>query len=200
MDAALMMADGSRKGRADPAFETHEAPIAQWAMAAWEHRLPHPALLSMVAEAKVKLTTAKRMWAMVVSGPAAAMVATAARLGWVVQDAFNLVTDLGEPLKLLEDSPKTVRLAVREAVKRWRWRNVEHSLPELAKAEGGRGAMMNPIWRLLASKRSDDAWNPLLRGSLKSVIAGKQWPQQRCFKAGWGVHPKCTILPAQVLR
>jgi hypothetical protein len=32
-----------------------------------------------------------------------------------------------------------------------------------------------------------------MRGALRSAIANRQWPQQRCFKAGFAVHPKCIF-------
>ena len=36
LDLALMVADGSAKGRDDPGFDAHIMPIGQWAMALWE--------------------------------------------------------------------------------------------------------------------------------------------------------------------
>ena len=35
LDMALVLADGSAKGRADPAFAAHDAPIGYWALAVW---------------------------------------------------------------------------------------------------------------------------------------------------------------------
>ena len=40
LDLALMMADASANGRADPAFDAHKLPIATWALAIWEAWLP----------------------------------------------------------------------------------------------------------------------------------------------------------------
>ena len=40
LDVALMLLDGAPKGRADPAFEAHGAPIGQWAMAVWYEHAP----------------------------------------------------------------------------------------------------------------------------------------------------------------
>ena len=36
LDLALILADGSRSGRADPAYEAHKGPIGKWANAVWE--------------------------------------------------------------------------------------------------------------------------------------------------------------------
>ena len=38
LDLALMVADGSAKGRADPAFDAHIMPVGQWAMAIYGSR------------------------------------------------------------------------------------------------------------------------------------------------------------------
>ena len=37
---------------------------------------------------------------------------------------------------------------------------------------------------------------PCLYGGLKSVVAGRQFPQQRCHKAGWTKHGKCMFCVA----
>ena len=49
---------------------------------------------------------------------------------------------------------------------------------------------MEPITKLLKSKANDEEWNPALRGSLRSAIAGRQYPQARVFAAGWAEHNK----------
>ena len=97
LDLALLLADGSRTGRADPAYDAHDLPIGQWACAVWEGWLPQISLLKMVAKAKAKLIKARRVWA-IVYGPAAALVASCGRIGWTVIDGFNLVTDQGRTL------------------------------------------------------------------------------------------------------
>ena len=55
------------------------------------------------------------------------------------------------------------------------------------------GCSFDPILKLLGSSRSDDGWNNKLRASLGSVIANRQYPQTRCFQAGWVSHPKCIF-------
>jgi hypothetical protein len=59
LDLTLAIADGFRRGRADPAYEAHMAPIGQWAMAVWERWLTPSALHKLVAVSRLKLTTAK---------------------------------------------------------------------------------------------------------------------------------------------
>ena len=191
LDIALMLADGGPKGNADPAFDAHSLPIGEWARAVWEERLPRPAMMALAAQAKLQLIRAKRIWA-TVTGPGAAMVASCARLKWTVVNAMRLKTDTGIILDLTLDPPAVVEQQVRLAVVRWRWRNVEAVIPELAANGSGRGAMMQPIWTLLKSRREDMEWNASLRSGLASLLAGRQFPQTRCFAAGWVTHNKCT--------
>ena len=101
-DMALVMADGGLSGKADPAFDAHEQPIGQWSMACWELWLPACSLLHLAAKAKAALLRPGHIWARV-RGPGAAMVASCARLGWSVTDAFSLVTDQGKLLHLRID-------------------------------------------------------------------------------------------------
>ena len=191
LDMALTIADGGPKGKADPAFDAHTLPIGEWARAVWEERLPRPALMALAAQAKLQLARSKRIWA-TVYGPGAAMVASCARIRWTVLDAFRLVTDTGGELDLRIDPPAMVEAQVKKAVEQWRWRNIEKSIPELATNGSGRGAMMQPIWSLLRSRKEDLEWNSTLRSGLGSALAGRQFPQTRCFAAGWSTHNKCN--------
>ena len=52
---------------------------------------------------------------------------------------------------------------------------------------------MGPITKLLKSKANNEEWNPALKGSLRSAIAGRQYPQARVFAAGWADHSKCLF-------
>ena len=98
LDMAMIVADGGPKGMADPAFPAHMATMGHWSMAIWEKWLPLRHLERAVAAAKVKLIKAVVPW-QVVYGPAAAFLATAARLGWKVHDAVACTTDVGRELK-----------------------------------------------------------------------------------------------------
>jgi hypothetical protein len=192
LDLALMLADGSDKGMVDPAFEAHLGPIGHWAQAVWNRWLPLKQLFQLAANANVKLAQAIRPWS-VTYGPAAAFVGTAARLQWVVHDAVTVLTDAGRTLRLDLDPPAAVAKEVKAAVRRWRWRTVEGSHHSLFSGGAGRGATMDPLWKLLRSNERSEDWNPSLRGALRSAIAGRQWPQARCFRAGFAVHPKCLF-------
>ena len=52
LEMTLVLADAKAKGRADPAFEAHVAPMGQWAQAVWHCWLPLKALNRLVAKAK----------------------------------------------------------------------------------------------------------------------------------------------------
>lgn len=192
LDTALMMADGGPKGRADPAFDAHDMPIGQWAMAVWEGSMPKKSLLQLAASAKSRLIEAKRIWSKVF-GPAAAMVASCARIGWTVIDALNVMTDDGTPLNFAADPPAVVREECREAVRRWRWRNIASTMNQLQLNGTSQGAVMQPIWSLLKSKQNDERWNPRLRGYLKSVVSNRQWTQVRLKLAGKAEHDRCLF-------
>lgn len=187
-----MLADGSATGKVDPAFEAHAGPIGHWAQAVWNSWLPASQLLQLVTEARVKVSRATQPWS-VVYGPAAALVCTAARLQWTVCDATNIVTDEGRTLKLNLHPPVVVVREVCEAVRMCRWRAIEDAHHSLSSAGSGRGAVMEPIWKLLKSCENTATWNQSLRGSLRSAIANRQWPQARCYKAGFAGHSKCMF-------
>jgi len=73
LDIQLMAADDGPKGKADPAFDSHELPIGQWALAMWESWLPQVTMMKMVAAKLPILIRAPRPWSRVY-GPAAAFI------------------------------------------------------------------------------------------------------------------------------
>lgn len=52
---------------------------------------------------------------------------------------------------------------------------------------------MEPIWKLLNSKRKDADWNEGFRGALRSAISNRQWTQERCHAAGFATHSRCLL-------
>ena len=55
LDIALMIADGSSKGKADPAFDAHMMPIGEWSMACWEGWATDGAMEVIVKAAKLMI-------------------------------------------------------------------------------------------------------------------------------------------------
>ena len=199
LDLALMMADASANGRADPAFDAHKVPIATWALAVWEGWLPTAMIEQLANTAITTLGKAKNVWAKV-KGPAAALVATAARIGWQTVNATTLITDRGDVLDLRLDPPKVVAQQVFDAVKRWRWQRIEKKHRRLAEGGTGRGAMMTPVWKLLRSKLQNDTWNSGHRSALRSAIANRQWTQTGCCAAGFVKHGKCLLCLDDIIK
>ena len=178
LDVALMLADGSAKGKADPAFPAHAMPIKSWAEAVWVQRLPTISLRRLTRSAKRRLKRTAKKWS-VCYGPAAAFVATCGRLLWQVVDETTVITDLGRTIDFELGPPRVVEIEVDEAVRRWRWRRIIKHGGENDVEMAGRSAFMEPIWQLLNSRQNDDEWNPMLRGSLRSALANRQYPQSR---------------------
>ena len=155
MDLALVIADGSRSGRADPAYDAHALPIGEWAMAIWEGWYPEKPLQRILDDACQRLDRARNKWA-VCYGPGAALVMTCRRIGWTVVTASHLITDTGEHLQLHLDPPCVVVKHCFQAVQRWRWKRIEKVPPQLAANGSGRGPLMEPAWQLLNTKRHNE--------------------------------------------
>ena len=139
LDLRLIVADGSAQGKADPAFEAHEAPIGSWAATVWKAWLARPVFESLLQQAVRTLTGANCIWSHV-RWPCKAVVASAWRSGWVVDSPHQITTDVGAGLNFLHDSPALVRTEVAAAVRRWRWRIVEDKPPMLQHEMSGSGA------------------------------------------------------------
>ena len=194
LDLTLVLADGSRHGRVDPAFEAHCQPIVFWAMAVWHEWLPRAALGKLIAAARARLARAKNPWA-AVRGPAAAYVATASRLGWCVQGPLSVFTDDGTTLDFGVDSPAFVKAAVDESVRRWRGRSIGRRLAGADLDGLGLGPSLACMYRLLDPRRctGDDDWGPRDRAGLRSAVANRQWPQARLCSAGLAESPSCQL-------
>lgn len=104
----MAIADGSKTGRTDPAFEAHMAVTHHWAMAVWNSWLPFSHLEAALESARVRTAKGARPWA-VVYGPAAALLCSLDRIGWVVKSAKMLVTDEGRTLNLEVDPRQSSR-------------------------------------------------------------------------------------------
>ena len=189
-----MLADGSGTGRADPAFDAHVAPIGHWAMAIWETWAPRPLLQRLVVRAKLRISVAKSPWANV-HGPAAAFVASALRLQWVIHDALRVTMDNGVNLHFAVDSPAFVKRAVCQSVRRWRWRAIGSRIDGADPDGCGDGSFMLPIFRLLDPRYqcTDTAWGSAQRAGLRSALADRQWTQDRLHAAHLAPSPECQL-------
>ena len=184
----MIVADGSPQGKVDPAYEAHSDVFVHWAQSMWNSRIPVQLMQVSLADAMVRTASAVNPWS-VVYGPAAALVCTADRLGWTIQHATSLTTDAGRKIDLLADPPIVVKRLVARSVRSWRWRTSLRPTPR----SRSRGMNFGPIYKLLNSKRRGDEWNPRFIGALKSVLANRQYTQQRCMAAGWVEHGRCLF-------
>ena len=203
----LIVADARMGDMADPAFAAHADPVVNWAEAVWEGRMALEWMQKTVARAKVELTKARRQWA-VVKGPAAAVVATLARLGWTMIDAVKVYTDKREEVDFQQDPPARVKQLIHESVRRWRWR-----LAGMVVGEGREGWTDGPVWKPLADLISKGRWTDPVHGpredgvvglaksgeqaALRSALVGGQWPQVRLHVAGLVEEPYCVLCRAQ---
>eukprot|EP00973_Karenia_brevis_P088046 12211286-Karenia_brevis.AAC.1 len=189
-----MVEDGPR-GMVDPAFAAHAGPIGKWAEAVWCNWFHNAALSRLVEKATRKLQGRSSPWP-AVTGPAAAFVASAWRLGWVVHDFASITTDTGLQMDMRRDSPEFIKSQVQIAVRRWRWRRIEEKLPSLSTERGGHGAFMAPLHRLMASRSSAPDWGPKQQGALRSLVSNRQWTQCRLWKAGLARTRNCRLCVA----
>ena len=118
----------------------------------------------MIATGKRQIAKARNVWS-ICRGLGTASIATCRRLKWVVKDAVTVIADEGSVLQFNLDPPAAVAIQVKLAVKRWRWRNLERTMPQLARGGSGNGALMNPVWKLLKSKQNDEKSRPCLQRS-----------------------------------
>ncbi len=183
LDLALAMTEDGRNCCIDPAFEAHAGPLVRWAEAIWHGWQDGKALNLSINRARTRATRARRPWS-IVCGPAAACVATAARIGWEFKSAAELRTDDGRMLDLRADPPVVIKREVREAVRRWRWRRVVTKFPSLEGGSVDGEQALGPIRRLLSPMARKSYWGPPQQAALRSAVTGGQWPQARLAAAG----------------
>ena len=114
MDAEWAARDGA-SGKLDPAFAAHAQPIVTLAEAWWSHWRSHDALraahVCVTSTLRRKAASKRSPWSLV-TGPTAAAVITAARLGWSFESADVIITDDNQRIELGADPPAAVRVAV----------------------------------------------------------------------------------------
>ena len=204
-------------GVTDPAVTVHVLAIGSLAVAFWEQRAPLDDL-----ERAVEVTAAwardndaehHSLWARA-TGPVAAAVLSAVRIGWKVVAQRALADDLGNVWNLLRDSPAAVKRAVAESVRRWRLRQLVKLYPAMQPhpddciagagidrivLDGGRavGTLLNGA--RVASVDTVPAWDGECRAWLISGITNGQWPQaRRAAVKGWIADNLCQLCKAHV--
>ena len=175
LDLTLALADHGSRAKIDPAMPAHIGPLCTWAEAVWASWIPSQTLQKLMD------FTSKRvqiLWGGV-TGPAAAVFLTAQRIGWKFESYRRVLTEDGDTLDFLLDSPAMIKLIVTQAVEKWRNHRIELTFPSLGSANGNFGPHIGPIARLLDPKKVSPQWTAQLQGALRSVVVNRQWPQYR---------------------
>ncbi len=195
IDLTLAMAEAPGSRNVDPAYAAHALPLCRWAEAAWSTWVPLKLMHRSMALATAKVARARRPWG-AVNGTASAAVATAARIGWVFEDAVTLHTDRGTTLDLQLDPPIVVKQEVLEAVRRWRWRRIADKHPQLAAGSPDGEQALDHVRRLLAPAARHDEWGAPQQAALRSAVNNGQWPQARMEAAGIVGDGSCRLCAA----
>ena len=183
----------------------------------WEHWQPAGSLAAAALEASSRvLKDGRILWAKV-AGPAAATVASAARIGWRLIGGNSWESDDGTSIDMLLDPPIAVIQAARQSVRRWRIRNIGALLPDLIPLDADitihrqRNGEASNGWQttlvdftdvvdgLLHVRRGRtcptfSAWEPKHKAYLRSAIGGGQWTQSRLAAVpGWADDNRCQL-------
>jgi len=134
VDIALYAVDGPN-GTLDPAFDAHVNVVKYWALAHFEMWFSASSLAKSFRAARLRIQQTKASPWRAVTGPAAAVIATLARIGWTTTDSTHTADDLGTAWDFVRDSPAAIAQAVKASVRRWRLNRIAKHLPGLAPDE-----------------------------------------------------------------
>ncbi len=174
-----------RRRHADPVFTAGIAPVQEWAKQVW-CRVDSPRVGSLklaFKHAMRRMAGLKDYWR-AVYGPGTATIASLWRLGWTMDSAFVVRSDVGVSYDMRVYSPLRLRRRLHEACERWQCRN--SSSIDLA-------ALGDLDWDnlrfLLHGRRSPLSAEE--RGALRSLVDGSAWDAVRCWQAGYVDSPSC---------
>ena len=95
-------------------------------------------------------------------------------------------------MNLQLDPPIVVKAECLAAVRLWRDAAVFQKFRHLGSSDSRHGLLLGPLWKLL--KANDTAlWSGKHKGGLKAAFTDRQWPQDRCWTAGWTEHDRCML-------
>ena len=197
----------------DPAIVIHALAIGAWACAWWDNWIPQDALMHAYCAADTRIAaTCKSPW-QTVTGPVAAVILTARRIGWEFSSPRTLRDDVGRTWDLLRESPAAVKHAVAGSVRRWRFRRIVTQFPAAYPLDGTHeeaativvdlSAALGSLFKACSHKRSEaidevPMWDAGCRPWLMSARTGGQWPQaRRAAVKAWDADPRCQLCFAQ---
>ena len=205
-------------GTLDPAFDAHGLPIWMWALAHWQEWVPNTLLDEAVlhADRRVLSLDGKAKWR-IVAEIAAAVVASASRIGWRFQAGQTVVSDDGCQYDFRLDPPVVILQAVHRSVRRWRLGRIELIFPQLVPSRPDVSVLADrsglasdgfitaihgfedTLDSLLSAKARSTCevfadWEPKHRCYLRSALIGAQWPQARIAAVpGWSDDNRCQL-------
>ena len=171
-------------------------PLKSLATAWWLQLQPTKSLEAAVSYAKkLVLEETGTNWGKV-TGPVAAAVASASRIGWTFRDGHTICCENGSMLDLLLDPPAVFAAATKRAVRAWRLQRIGAEMPGLipdhADINLGHGGTTHTVdlidvpGKLLATRhrfvKEFSMWGANHKPSLRSAMVGGQWPQIRIAK------------------
>ena len=194
IELLLHLLDGPA-GTLDPAFEAHTSPLLLWTIAVWERWFSRDQLAKAFTQASLKVAKkeGESCWSLV-TGPATALLASLARIGWTMPNAFEAIDDSGVAWNFDEVSPGAIAAACKESVRRWRLLRVGSVLPGLIPSSCDIGApncatgtvlveINAPLHTLIhckgAGAQANEQWQPAWRHDLLSAAVNGQWTQAR---------------------
>ncbi len=217
-EVVLHIAD-AQGGTVDPAFDAHVLPFMMWSLALSQRWQTASALAGASRDAYHRVIgDGQAVWR-AVNGSAAALVASALRIGWSITDGRHVRTDDEEDIDMLLDPTIVIVQAVRRAVRRWRLQRVHALFPSLVPARPhielsiGDGQHLHApmlevvldfsdvVGNLLSHRVSKcktfDDWEPKYKADLRSAATGGQWPQARVASVrAWAQDSDCQLCHA----
>ena len=156
-------------------------PITEWAKAVWDGLVSGEVLQDTWRRAHVVVGTSARPFS-AVEGPAGAMLASCARLGWAAPSCRILMDCSGALIDLGRTCPAQVRLHALDDLRR---REAEGS--SLAARIGG-PPDLEPLVDMLASQKATCS---KASASLRALGEGGWWTQSRLHEQGTADDPWC---------
>ena len=101
----------------------------------------------------------------------------------------------GTVIDLAERSPGQVKMHVKQGCIAWRWGRIAQATPEISVPSDPYeiGACWGPLAKLTDPRFKPKDWGAEQRGTLVSILAGRQWLQERKFKAKLVDNPYCQL-------
>ena len=167
----------------DPIYVATIEPVVMLARALWETWFP----LNVLHDSIEWSLGAARTWAQV-RGPLAVALLSMRRVGWDVASLTCWSTRVGVLCNPCEVGPWVVRKLFTRDIEAWQWERDATSSERLALGHVRRGAVVQPLRRLLGVEASSQHAEQLTgkqKAYLRSALVNGQWPMHRLRNHGY---------------